>query len=60
MSFVIIQAIIKIKQLESTYDEERKRHRSNVSKTNEKSKREYQDLREKYEKEKKMLENKVL
>ncbi|XP_028395903.1 serologically defined colon cancer antigen 8-like [Dendronephthya gigantea] len=53
------EAIIKIKQLESGMDEERKRHESLLSSAQEKWKRERDDTKEKYEKEKQTLQAKI-
>ncbi|CAB4044004.1 Hypothetical predicted protein [Paramuricea clavata] len=53
------EAIIKIKQLESNFDEERKRHEALSSSTNEKWKREFDEVKEKFEKEKQILQVKV-
>ena len=56
----IFQAIIKIKQLENSFEEERKRHEALVSSNNEKWKRECDDVKERFGKEKQTFEAKVL
>ena len=53
------EAIIKIKQLESSLDEERKRHEALVLSTSEKWKRECDSVREKFEKDKETFQTKI-